>query len=76
MSKHYVVSSTTTIKNPRTGERFTAKQYFQWWILVEGFGASFDSIDKAKRMTFAQARKVAKFSPNYAIERLSNTDHP
>ena len=70
MAAKYVVASTTTIKNPRTGQRFTSTHYFRHWILGEGFGASFDSLDRAKRMNFAQARKVARLGGNsYTIER-------
>jgi hypothetical protein len=69
----YIVSSTTTIKNAKTGQRFTSTHYFMHWILGEGCGMSLDSIDKAKRMTFAQARKVAKYRPDCTIERAPET---
>lgn len=68
-TKKYVVASTTTIANKKTGTRTTFTHYFSHWILGEGCGMSLDRIDKATRMTFAQARKVVKYRPDCTIEK-------
>lgn len=64
----YVVSSSTTFHSKVDGKPFTVKHYFTRWIFGEGLGMSLDSVDKALRMNFAKARKLAKYHRNCAIE--------